>query len=119
MYQVILRQDNGREYYHNYFKEDGMLGTIECNELPPFQDIVKARSCYYDDGEWIFDDNKYSELSLAQIGTPDNAELSEGLIDLAITVDELITSVAALADNIDIVALLEQLTNKISKIKGE
>lgn len=119
MYQVILRHDKGREYYHDYFINDEMIGTIQCDELPPYQDIIKARSCYYDDGKWVFDDEKYEELSYAQIGTPDNTELSEGLMDLAMVVDELITSVTTIADNIDIVTVLEQLVNKVAKIKGE
>lgn len=118
MYQVVLKEVNGRYYYYQYFQEEGLKGTAECEELPPYQDIKKARCCYLEDGEWVFDEEKYEFLSEEQKEAFNNDEIVDGLLDLADTVDNLITSVNTIAENIDVIAVLEQLTNKISQIKG-
>lgn len=101
MYQVIIILDESREksYYHSYVEsEDKTLGNISCNELPPFQDINKAHACYWDseNGQWVFDDEKYAEI-IAEItaekeaaeqaaaegeATPTNAELAECAMEL-------------------------------------
>lgn len=66
-YQVIifLDENRNRSYYHSYIEsEDTTLGNIECSDLPPYQDINKARACYWDadNAVWVFDEEKYSEL---------------------------------------------------------
>lgn len=60
MYQVILLKNN---YYYSYVEsDDTTLGNIEVSDLPHYQDINKARSCYYDNGTWVYDENKYLEI---------------------------------------------------------
>ena len=66
-YQVLLFLDETRNksYYHSYFEsEDTKLGNMECTDLPPYQDINKARACYWDseNSEWVFDEEKYAEI---------------------------------------------------------
>lgn len=60
-YQVIvsLNESNGKRYYHAYVESGG---NIVCDDLPPFQDINKARSCYWDDEKWMFDEIRYAEI---------------------------------------------------------
>lgn len=64
-YQVIvlLNESNGKRYYYSYVNEGG---NIECDDLPPYQDINKARACYWNDEEWVFDKVRYEEI-LAEI----------------------------------------------------
>ena len=63
MYHVIIVLDKirGKSYYHSYIENDG---NIECEELPPYQDIQKARACYWDmkSQKWVYDEEKYTEL---------------------------------------------------------
>lgn len=101
-YQVIITLDRlrDRSYYHSYVESnDATTGNIECNELPPYADVTKARACYWDSNKkmWIFDLEKYNETLQAQeqakieaekenaknAAIPTNTELSEGLIELA------------------------------------
>lgn len=102
MYRVTLFLDKSRNknYYHSYEEsDDETIGNISCVELPSFQDINKARACYWnsDSSEWIFDEEKYNEILTAQAeiraeaeaesaknaSIPSNDELAEGLIELA------------------------------------
>lgn len=67
MYQVTILFDPERNegYYENYIEStDNTLGNITVEDLPPYQDINKAQSCYYDieNGIWIFDNEKYEEI---------------------------------------------------------
>lgn len=64
-YQVIVFVDdtNNRQYYQSYIEGDAtMLGNLECPELPPYQDINKARACYWDGAAWRFDQSKYLRI---------------------------------------------------------
>lgn len=63
MYQVIVVSNNSKRYYYSYVEAGG---NIECDDLPPFQDILKARSCWWDDEKWNFDEKRYAEI-LAEI----------------------------------------------------
>lgn len=102
MYRVTLFLDETRNknYYYSYEEsDDTTIGNITCEELPPFQDINKARSCYWDSGSvtWVFDEDKYNEILEEQTAakseaakaaavaaaTPSNAELAEVLTELA------------------------------------
>lgn len=67
MYQVSILYDAQRKigYYENYIEsDDNTLGNITVENLPPYQDINKAQSCYYDcdTDAWIFDEQKYQEI---------------------------------------------------------
>ena len=63
MYQVIVTSIDGKRYYYAYVETNG---NIECADLPPYQDINKARSCWWDDEKWNFDESRYAEI-LAEI----------------------------------------------------
>ena len=98
-YQVLLFLDETRNksYYHSYFEsEDTKLGNMECTDLPPYQDIIKARACYWDSekSEWVFDAEKYDEIledaqrdkaeqeeaNAISEATPSNLELLEAIM---------------------------------------
>ena len=115
MYQVIVTSINGKRYYHSYVESDG---NIECDDLPPFQDINKARACYWNDEKWNFDESRYAEI-LAEIeakkqaaqeeadrqaAIPNNEELNfmviatmEGLAEIMTKIDVVVDPLAELA----------------------
>ena len=100
MYEVIVTSANGKRYYYDYVGKDG---NIKCSDLPPFQDKNKARACYWNDEEWIFDEVRYAEI-LAEIeakkkaaqaeadriaAIPNNEELNEMLLTTMLAVAEI------------------------------
>lgn len=113
MYNVIivLDESKNRNYYYSYVAENG---NIECEELPPYQDIHKARSCYWNEEEWIFDADKYAEIRAVQEAekeaaeqaaleaktTPTNADLADAVMDLADNVSILMDAVTELANEV-------------------
>ena len=127
MYQVILFLDETRNksYYYSYKEsEDTTLGNITCTELPPYQDINKARSCYWDAENlaWVFDEEKYAEImteiaeaeaareeaeALAQ-SVPTTSELAEANVEMAIMIAEMYDAMAEIAEK---VATLETKLN--------
>lgn len=131
MYQVIIILDESREksYYHSYVEsEDKTLGNISCDELPPFQDINKAHACYWDseNGQWVFDDEKYAEI-IAEItaekeaaeqaaseaeATPTNAELAECAMELGEGQSNLEDAIAELGE------LYSELDLRLTAIEG-
>lgn len=113
MYHVIIVLDETRNksYYHSYIAKSG---NIECEELPPYQDINKARACYWDGKKWVFDADKYAEIESAQAeekaaaekaaaeaeAVPTNAELADAMMEIADSVSILMDAVAELAEGI-------------------
>lgn len=120
-YQVIIVLDETRErsYFYSYvISEDSTKGNIECTELPPYADIDKARACYWKNGAWIFDEEKYTEI-LAKIeaekeaiqaeadriaSIPSNEELNlmvltamEGLAEVMVVIDDVVKPLTELA----------------------
>jgi hypothetical protein len=107
-YNVILVADGDRNYYYSY----GENGNIEVDELPPYQDINMARSCYYDGGAWVYDEEKYAEITSAEeeakaeakqkaaeaAAVPNNTELSEAVIELAECLSTLTDVVSGLQE---------------------
>lgn len=100
MYQVIVNSINGKRYYYSYVNTNG---NITCDDLPPYQDINKARSCWWDDEKWNFDESRYAEI-LAEIeqakadaeaeadriaSIPNNEELNEMLLTLMDATSEI------------------------------
>lgn len=64
-YQVILvlNETKSRKYYYSYTESsDAAMGNVTTDDLPPYQDINKARACYWDDGEWIYDIEEYERI---------------------------------------------------------
>lgn len=128
-YQVLLFFDETRErnYYYNYYEsDDTTLGNISCNALPPYQDINKARACYWENEQWVYDEEKYSEI-IAEIkankeaqkkeeaeveATPTLKELSIAVMDIANKVLELYSA------NIDLATQISLLSNELNDLKG-
>lgn len=98
MYHVIIELDESRDrsYYHSYIVANG---NIECDELPPYADVNKARACYWDAdvSTWVYDEEKYAELVAEQealkeaeeqakkeaAAVPTNEELAKAVMELA------------------------------------
>ncbi len=110
MYNVIIILDESRNksYYYSYVSENG---NIECEELPPYADINKARSCYWDGKKWVYDAEKHEELEAVQAAekaasekeaaeaeaVPTNAELAVGLMEVAENTSLVMDAVAEIA----------------------
>ncbi len=110
MYHVIIVLDEKRNksYYYSYVYKNG---NIECAELPPYQDILKAKACYWDGENWVYDSDKYAELvaeaeaekeatekaAAEAEAVPTNAELADAMMEIADNVSILMDAVAELA----------------------
>lgn len=67
MYQVILENIDNKNYYFSYIEsDDTSLGNASVEDLPPYCDINKARSCYYLKKAWIFDSSRYESIKNAE-----------------------------------------------------
>lgn len=104
MYHVIITLDESRNrsYYYSYVASNG---NIECDELPPYADVNKARACYWDAdaSAWVYDPEKYAEIVAEQealkeaeeqakkeaAAVPSNEELAEAVMDLANAVADI------------------------------
>lgn len=65
MYQVIIviNEDKNKNYYYSYTEsEDPTLGNISVEDLPPYQDINKARACYWENSQWVYDPDEYDYI---------------------------------------------------------
>ena len=112
MYQVIIILDEARNksYYHSYVPGDG---NIECEELPPYADVNKARACYWDAKAkaWVYDEEKYAEIIAEQeaakaaqeqaekeeAAVPSNKELAEAVVELAEGIADIEAGITELA----------------------
>lgn len=118
MYQVIIVLDEikNRSYYYSYVES---LGNIQCEELPPYQDINKARSCYWDSERWIFDEEKYSEIVTIQTSAKEAAEQAELEAQATPTNAELSLAVMELADNVSVLMdAVTEIANEVALLKG-
>lgn len=113
MYQVIIVLDefNSKNYYYSYVAADG---NIECEELPPYQDIDKARACWWDadNSAWVYDEEKYQEIiskkyqenAIAEAikaeaeAQPAINELSYAVMELASCISDIEVAIAELGD---------------------
>lgn len=115
MYQVILLNNPAgeRNYYYSYqISKDATKGNITVNELPPYQDINKARACYWNSetDSWVFDEEKYQEILEAEAqakaeqeeaeavaaSIPSNLELMEAVMEIAQNQSDLAEAIAEL-----------------------
>ena len=116
MYHVILiyNEENSLSYYQAYTITEGpSIGNIVCNELPPYADIDKARSCYwdFDTEEWIYDEIMYQKIlqdkerkrkeedqeRLLKESIPTIEEISNAIIELASGQSDLEDAITELA----------------------
>lgn len=118
MYHVIIVLDEKRNksYYYSYVGKDG---NIECEELPPYQDIFKARSCYWDDGKWCYDADKHAELVTEAEAEKAAAEKAEAEAAAVPTNEELAEAVMEIGDNLSTVMdAITELGEKVATMKG-
>ena len=109
MYQVILLNDGEKNYYYSYIESvDTALGNVSLDTLPPYQDILKARSCYLDGNEWVFDEDKYNELLEIKRQEEEERESEEAKLEAALSNEEIAEALMELADMM--VAIDERLT---------
>lgn len=120
MYQVIITDDETHE--RSYFYSYGVMeGNIECEELPPYQDINKARSCYWDsdNNTWVYDSDKYAEICSDQQKQKEESEKAQALAAAIPTNEELCTALLELASNqSDLMMAVQELANKIAVMEG-
>ena len=113
MYHVIIISDEkrNRSYYYSYIDKDG---NIECEELPPYQDIIKAKSCYWDGKKWVYDPDKYAELV-----TEAAAEKAAAEAEAVPTNEELAAAVMEIGDNLSTVMdAIAELGEKVAIMNG-
>ena len=106
---VVLDEKRNKSYYYSYVDKDG---NIECEELPPYQDINKARSCFWDGKKWIYDPDKYEEVVATQETEKAAAEKAAAEAAAVPTNEELAIATMEIADNVstlrDIVIELQE-----------
>lgn len=118
MYNVIIVFDETRSksYYHSYVTENG---NVECEELPPYQDINKARSCYWNEEKWIFDADKYTEIRTVQEAEKEAAEQAALEARAVPSNTELADAVMELADNVSILMdAVSEIAEAVATLKG-
>ena len=106
---IVLDESRNRSYYDHYVAENG---NIECTDLPPYQDINKARSCFWDGEKWIYDADKYTEFITAQEAEKAATEQAKKQAKAVPTNEELAIATMEIADNVstlrDIVTELQE-----------
>lgn len=119
-YQVIIILDSSRNrsYYQGYIiSDDETQGNITCEELPPYADVNKARSCYWDSEEkkWIYDAEKEAEIQeqiaaaeaeaektkAEEEATPSNMDLADAVIELGNNVSDMMDALTELAQTVN------------------
>lgn len=101
MYSVIIVLDESRNksYYYSYVNQNG---NIKCEELPPYQDILKAKACYWDGENWVYDSDKYAELVAVAEAEKEAAEKEAAEAEAVPTNQELADAMLEIADNVSI-----------------
>lgn len=104
MYNVIIVLDEKRNksYYYSYVEKGG---NIKCADLPPYQDINRARSCYWDAdaSAWICDTDKYAEIVAAQAAKKAAEEQAQREAEAVLGNADLTLAVMELADRISMI----------------
>lgn len=122
MYNVIIVLDNAknRSYYYTYVESDG---NIVCDELPPYQDINKARSCYWNEGDWVYDPDKCAEIVAEQENAKAAAEQARIEAEAVPTLEEIAAATMEIAENVsanmDAIAELATMVSKILSERGD
>lgn len=118
-YQVITAIDEARarNYYQSYYVSDTDKGNIECEELPPYQDINKAQACYWDGSKWIYDSEKYDEI-IAKIEAEKKAAQEEAdRIALIPTNEELHAMIlSAMASMNEITNFVDEIVSPLTQL---
>lgn len=116
-YNVIIMLDEKRNkrYYYSYVDKGG---NIKCADLPPYQDINKARSCYWDaeNTTWVYDADKYAEIVAEQEAQRSVAEKMQREEEATPTNEELASAMMEIADNVN--TLMDAVAELGSVMKG-
>lgn len=118
MYHVIIVLDEKRNksYYYSYVDK---AGNIECEDLPPYQDILKAKSCYWDGKKWVYDQDKYSELVAESEAEKAAAEKAVAEAAAVPTNEELAEAVMEIGDNLStVMEAIAELGEKVAIMNG-
>ncbi len=118
MYHVIIVLDEKRNksYYYSYVDKDG---NIECEELPPYQDILKAKACCWDNKKWVYDPDKYAELVAESEAEKASAEKAAAEAAAVPTNEELAEAVMEIGDNLSTVMdAIAELGEKVATMNG-
>lgn len=116
MFQVILVNDEkfNKNYYYSYVEsENTSFGNISTDTLPPYQDINKARACYYVDNEWVLDEEKYAEI------LKENEELKEAQKEAEAEAEATLTSEEISAALLDLADMVTALDERLTILEGE
>lgn len=113
-YHVIVNSINGKRYYHSYVESNG---NITCDDLPPFQDINKARACYWNDEEWLFNETRYAEI-LAEIEARKEAAQAEAERLASIPTNEQLKemSLCTMEAINEVMILIDSVVNPLSEM---
>lgn len=122
MYQVIilLNKENQQSYYQSYIRsDDTTLGNISTNELPPYQDILKAQACWwdFDTQTWVYDEKMYQKLvadeeqkeaeekqrRLELKAQLTNEEIAQALMEIGRNQSDLFDTVSEISKTLDVV----------------
>lgn len=113
---IVLDETRNKSYYHSYVDKDG---NIECEELPPYQDIFKARSCYWDDGKWCYDADKHAELAAEADAEKEAAEKAAAEAAAVPTNEELAAATMEIADSVNtLMDAVTELAETVAVMKG-
>lgn len=116
---IILDENRGRSYYHSYTEDGDESGNIRCAELPPYQDINKARSCWWNEGKWSFDRQKHAEIVAEQAAEKDAEEQARREAEAAPDSNDLMLGLMELADNLSAVMdAVSELASEVAAMKG-
>ena len=114
---IVLDESRNRSYYDRYVAENG---NIECADLPPYQDINKARSCYWDGGNWIYDVDKHAEIVAAQEAEKAAAEQAAQEAEAVPTLREIGIALMEIAENVNTnMGAITELAAIVSKMISE
>ena len=114
---VVLDEKRNKSYYYSYVDKDG---NIECEELPPYQDINKARACYWDGKKWIYDADKHEEIVAVQEAEKAAAEQAAQEAEAVPTLREIGVALMEIAENVNTnMSAITELAAIVSKMIPE
>ncbi|MDE7204053.1 MAG: hypothetical protein K2O91_19675 [Lachnospiraceae bacterium] len=114
---VVLDEKRNKSYYYSYVDKDG---NIECEELPPYQDINKARACYWDGKKWNYDADKHEEIVAVQEAEKAAAEQAAQEAEAVPTLREIGIALMEIAENVNTnMGAITELAAIVSKMISE
>lgn len=59
---MIVLLDKNNYFTGSYAKIGGIVGGVEVEALPDTDDILKQQAYKYENGIWVYDEEKYNKL---------------------------------------------------------